>query len=196
MPRRKGKRKNSPNQCNSKGQKLAWTVIIYYVTLLIALLLVHPSVEVVKWEPLGAFAENSERWLILVAASVVLFSLIIKQDQEPEQLQVADTGILVGAAATFIAAFLAFKGASALEGILLLVLSYPVIMAGTNYWPFSRRLQIAVTVIAVASALLLLSGILHGIIEALLFIVYLSIAPVVMILWLWVIAIVNGRRDI
>ena len=140
MPRRKGKRKNPPNQSNSNGQKLAWTVIICYLALLITLLLAHPSVAVVKWEPLGEFTENSERWLILVAASVVLFSLIIKPNQEQEKLQVADTGILVGAAATFLAAFLAFKGASASEGILLLLLSYPVIMAGTNYWPFSSLL--------------------------------------------------------
>ena len=192
--RRKGKRRtDKPNQ---RGQGIAWLVIIMYLGLLAVMTLTHPDIAIIEWEPLGELEKNAGNWLLLTASSVVLFALLIKQDFETTQLRVGDAGILIGAAGTFLAAILSLEVNSEAEGILLIILAYPIIFRGISYLPYRRFSQVVLTVITIASVALLLSSISIEIIGSMFFIVYLSIGPVIIVLWLWVIAIVNGRRGI
>lgn len=189
MSKGRSKGKRQPDESNSKSQKLAAVVIVLY-SLLFAAVAVIAHFE---WETFGELTNDSVKWLLLISASTVFFSLLI-QNYATNQLRVGDAGILVGAAGTFLAILLDLEVDSEVEGILLIVLAYPFVLRSINYYR-SRLLQVALTVVVIVAILLLLFGILPIMIELLFYVMYLVIIPVtILVLWLWTIAVVNGRR--
>ena len=96
MSKGRSKGKRQPDESNSKSQKLAAVVIVLYSLLFTAVAVIAHF----EWETFGELTNDSVKWLLLISASTVFFSLLI-QNYATNQLRVGDAGILVGAAGTF-----------------------------------------------------------------------------------------------